>query len=145
MNVRNATELDIPALLKMGILMHNESRYRKFDYNTDKVEQLIRHLIEEGIVLVVESKTKIIGGFIGMIGQHYFGSDKMSADLALFVNPDSRGTKAAILLIKEYIRQAKEYGVVDIGIGNSTGNVGGLYEKTGFTQVGGNYRLEGIN
>ena len=141
MRVRNATETDIPILLKMSKLMHNEGRYVKFDYNEDKVNDLIRFLLKDGIVLVVED-VKVIGGFMGMVTEHFFGHSKSSVDFGVYVLKESRHSKAAMLLIKEYVKQAKDKGATDIGIGNTMGSVGGLYEKMGFSLVGGLYRLE---
>lgn len=151
MKIRDATETDIPALLELSQAMHSESRYRKFNYDPEKVIALMRNLMsgDFGILIVAENSGRIIGGLMAMVIEHFFGHDKSSADFALFVIPSSRGSVAAILLIKEYIRQAKEKGAVDIGIANTTGYeseiVGKFYEKMGFIKVGGNYRLEVLN
>ncbi len=146
MIIRNALESDTKDILRMAKLMHEESRYKIFNYDDKKIEKLISFLItdDSGILLVAESDNKLIGGIMAMVIEHFFGHDKSSVDFVLFVEPDYRDSKTAMLLIKRYINQARGKGAVDIGIGNSTGpaTIGKLYERMGFTLVGGNYRLE---
>lgn len=147
MSIRNATLSDIPSILELSEAMHRESRFKLFDYDKEKVTQLLTTLInnEYGIVIVVDDDG-ILGGIMGIVSEHYFGRDKMASDLALFVQQDSRGTKIAIKLIKEYIVQATAKGAVDICISNTTGyepeSVGRFYQMLGFNRVGGNYCLE---
>ena len=96
--------------------------------------ELVRYLISNGFAFVEDG-----GFFIGVMSQHFFGYDCFTTDLALYVEKEKRGTEIAMSLIMEYIKEAKELGISDIRIGNSTGNVGGLYERCGFTHVGGVY------
>ena len=134
--MRNITEDDIHGILEMGHLMHQEGRFSQFDFNDEKVENLIKLLINNGIAIITEG-----GFFLGLVTEHFFGNDKISLDLALYVREGFRGEGIADQLIDEYIKVAREMGAVDIGIGNSMGNVGGLYERHGFSKVGGVYRL----
>lgn len=141
--IRDAILDDIPKLLEMGVLMHSEGRFKRFNFDLDKLEVVLDHLIEDkrGIALVCDDDG-ITGLFIGVVVEHYFGRDLSSMDLALYVDKEHRKGKTAMLLIEEYKKQAIEKGAVDVGIGNSMGEVGDLYLKAGFTLVGGNYRME---
>jgi len=145
--IREATIDDIPRLLELAVIMHLESRYKRFDFSEKKVSTLLEQLIsnENGIVLVAGTG-HIVGGILAIVAEHFFGHDKSSGDFALFVDPEHRNFRTVAQLIKAYINKARELGAVDIGVGNTSGykidEVGRLYETMGFTKVGGNYRIE---
>lgn len=147
MSIRDATLSDISSILELSEAMHQESRFKVFSYDKEKMRALITTLItnDYGIVIVMDDNG-IVGGIMAIVSEHYFGRDKMASDLALFVWQDSRSTKVAMKLIKEYIIQAKEKDAVDICISNTTGykseSVGRFYQMLGFNRVGGNYCLE---
>lgn len=147
MIIRNATLLDITSIVEMAKLMHSQSRFKRFNYDKEKMKELVTNLInnESGILIVMED-VSLVGGIMGIVAEQYFGRDKAATDLGLFVQPDSRNAKIAIKLITEYIKQAKDKGAIDVCIGNSTGRelelVGKLYESLGFKMMGGVYCLE---
>ena len=121
--IRNATPDDIPALLELGELMHAESRYAHMKWSALKVCRLIEWLIEndEGLALVAERDGEVIGGFLGVIEEHYFTEEKVAGDLALFVNPDKRGGIAACQLLRAFIAWAQKQNVSLIQAGITTG------------------------
>lgn len=146
MKIRNATLLDITSIVEMAELMHSQSRFKRFNYDKAKMKALVTNLVIDasGILIVMED-VSLVGGIMGIVAEHYFGTDKMAVDLGLFVNPDSRNAKVATGLINEYIIQSKAKGAVDIRIGNTTGreleSIGKLYEHLGFKKIGGLYCL----
>lgn len=143
--IRTATDADIPLIGDLGRMMHFESRYAKFDFNPGKWERLLRIVIPQGLTFVAEDSKGVVGVFVGMMAEHFFGDDLTSYDLITYVLPESRG-RIGVLLTKEYIRRAKALGVRDIHIGISTGlqpdRVGRFYEKLGFSHIGGGYAME---
>lgn len=143
--IRTATEADIPLIGDLGRMMHFESRYAKFDFNPGKWERLLRVVIPQGLTFVAEDSKGAVGVFVGIMAEHFFGDDLTSHDLITYVLPESRG-RVGVLLTKEYIRRAKALGVRDIHIGISTGlqpdRVGRFYEKLGFSHIGGGYAME---
>lgn len=147
MKIREARYEDIPQLVELGQLMHTESQFKQYSFNSGKVAHLIEYLITnaDGIVLVAVEQDEIVGGFIGSIAEHYFGFDRYSFDFALFVKPESRNSTAGIKLLRAYVDAAKANGVNEILIGNSTGvesdRVEKLYGRMGFTRYGGNWRM----
>lgn len=148
MNIQNATSADIPCMVKMAKLLHAQSRFREFNFDQEKLSKLIAGLIEQeyGIAIVSEEDGIILGGIIGLVAEHYFGNDKISTDMGLFVQPESRNADIAKGLIKEYIKQAKQKGAIDICIGNTTGRgvelTGLLYKSAGFSKAGEVWNLE---
>lgn len=144
--IRKATAADIPAILAMGLNMHAESRYSRFDYDEDKYRGLVSRVVSHGIALVAESGGEIAGVFLGVVSPHFFGNDLCSTDFIQYVRPEFRGGMAGIRLIKGYIKAARRAGVKDICIGNSSGisteRTGRLYERLGFQLHGGDYSLK---
>jgi len=140
--IRNATLQDVPALVALGWLMHEESVYAPYSYDPEKVSKMIEALITTrfGIALVAEQDGAVIGGFIGTVVEHWFGSDTVASDLALFIDPVYRAGRTGLKLIKRYIETATEKGASQIMLANSTGyksdRVARLFEAMGFKRNG---------
>lgn len=144
--IRDAVAADIPALLELGALMHQESIYASYDFDRAKVEGLMLALINSryGILFVSEEDGVIHGGFMGAISPHWFGNDMVASDCALFLAPEHRSGRTGIRLVQHYIQQAQAKGARQITLSNSTGvqveRVAGLFERMGFFKRG--YVLE---
>jgi N-acetylglutamate synthase-like GNAT family acetyltransferase len=140
--IRPATVADIPVLVDLGQTMHKESIFAPYNYDTEKVSELINSLITTrfGIALVAEEAGVIVGGFIGVVCEHYFGRDLQSQDLALFIAPEYRQGTTGLKLIKAYIVAAREKGAKQVMLANSTGyqpeRVAKLFESLGFVRRG---------
>lgn len=142
---RGAEEADIPVLVEMGREMHSESRFARYNFNPQKYAALLQTVIPQGVSFVAEEEGKVVGVFIGGVAQHFFGDDLFSYDFLTYVAPAYRGRMTGVRLIKRYISIAKAMGIEDIHIGVSAGiateSTVRLYEKLGFTCVGGGYVL----
>ncbi len=144
--IRDAVEADIPTLLGLGAMMHQESIYAAYHYDRSKVEDLMRAMIfsRYGLLFVSQENGVIQGGFMGSINPHWFGSDLVASDFALFLAPEHRNGRTGLRLVKHYIEQAKAKGASQIMLSNSTGveleRVASLYESMGFVKRG--YVLE---
>src|SRR3990167_10368202 len=103
--IRNAVRADIPALIELGHQMHQESIFAQFEYNEQKLAELICTLIQStrGIALVSEVDGTLNGGFLGAVHEHFFGTDFQATDYALFLAPEARNSTIGVRLIKEYI------------------------------------------
>jgi hypothetical protein len=130
-------------LMALAFVMHNESTYKTFNFNAEKTRNYIETVItnESGLALVYVNKHgNIIGGILGWISEHWFGSDKLLCDIALFINPSVRGGIAAARLIKAFIKHGEHNDCKQVILSNSTGyqkdRVGALYERMGMEQVG---------
>lgn len=150
--IRNSVYRDVPTMVELGYQMFLESRYKQFQYDKMKVTHLIYHLIDDpmGFAIVYETDDgEIAGGFLGTASEHYFGPGLAAYDFALFVPQTKRGGLIGAQLVREYVMQARQMGVEDINIGNTTGfepeAVGAMYQRLGFVHVGGNYVHVGDN
>lgn len=140
--IRAATHADIDALIALGHAMHAESRYAHMPWDRAKVHDLISGLIDsdDGLALVAESSDGIVGGFLGMVHEHYFTTVRVASDFAMFVRPDRRGSVMAASMLKAYVAWARELGIEMIQVGITTGvsveACSRLYEACGFRPVG---------
>ena len=145
--IRPAIPDDLPRLVEMGEAMHAESRYRALRFDSDKVRALLGNLMQTGFLMVAERDGRVIGGFAGMAAPHWFSGDKIASDLALFIEPESRGRLDVVRLINAFMEWARAQGVVAIDIGVNTGvhtnQTGRLYEKLGGHLAGLLYSFEG--
>lgn len=147
--IRPATPADIPQMLALGEAMHAESRYARMAWCTPKVCGLLDMLIasDDGLVLVAERGGEIVGGFMGMVSEHYFSRDKVATDFALFIAPDRRGGIAASRLLQAYREWAQARGAVSVQLGVTTGvnteDTARLFERCGFERVGVLFEFKG--
>lgn len=150
MIVREATMHDLNRLVELGRSMFGESKKKKYNFNDEKLKNVIHYLIKEpsGIVFVAVEKEEIIGGFVGNVIQHWYGDDTYSTDFALYITPEKRGGIMAMRMLKRYIAEAKKRNVDEICIGTTTGieteMVERLYERMGFERDGSVFSMKGV-
>ncbi len=146
--IRPATKEDIPALVLLGMRMHQESRYRNFSFSADKCRALAEQLIDScfGVVLVAEHDGQIIGWMGGGIAEQWFSTDRMAFEYGVFIDAERRGATAGYRLVKAFIAWAKENGVREIRMGITTGiheeRTGELYQRLGLARTGLLYSME---
>jgi GNAT superfamily N-acetyltransferase len=141
--LRAATPADLPALLELGAVMHAESpRFSRLSFDAGRLEQTLGALLAtpDGFLWVAEREGRIVGGLAAVVVQHWCSTDRVAADMALFMTPEARGSLAPARLVAEYKRWAKERGAVHIQFGVSTGvhpeQTAQLLERLGFTRCG---------
>lgn len=134
--MRKAVLADIPLLTHLGKKMHEESRYARFALNTEKVVHHFKLFIETQRAIVLVHGDPIYSMFVGFIQPFWWGDELESFDLLLYVSPEKRGGPAAVRLVEEYKRIAKEKGVSDVRISTGTGIKPGktseFYQRVGF-------------
>lgn len=148
--IRPALYEDIPQLVELGAVMHQESRYRALPYSSSKVFALLASMIEKdsGLLIVAERNGQIVGGFCGLVVEHWFSTSRIATDFALFIHPDHRGGMTAARLLKAFVAWAREQGAEIITAGITTGvhtdDTTRLYQSLGFEPVGIAFNMEGI-
>ena len=148
-NIRKATDADIPAVIEMGRAFHQESDYlREMSFNEAKARALIPVVIKTGLGIVAVDDEKVIGMMGGILETHIFSDELMSGEYLIYVRPEYRGTEAAARLVCVYINWALEHGVKpqNIGVGVNAGirteETVQFYRNLGFRVSGVNLRLE---
>jgi GNAT superfamily N-acetyltransferase len=142
------SEQDIEPMIEMGASMHAESAFAALDYSWSKCRELGHRYIQNPDVnfgAVAEADGKTVGMLMGYVTDYYFGNDKIACDILWYIDPDHRGSRAAIKLLRAFQRWAKEQGASEVCIGVSTAvefeRTGLLLQRLGYTHVGGNYKL----
>lgn len=145
--VRRLREDDIPSVLKIAKWLHENSRYKVFNYNEDKVSRLISSsLFPDSPVFVCvaihQDTNTVVGYFHGYVDPHYFSDMKYAGDWAVCILPEYRRYAPKILrqMVLSFEKWAKKMGASEISIGASTEAYGTGYKKflkrMGYRDVG---------
>lgn len=122
--IRPATVDDVPAILGLAKRMHAESpRFSRRAFSAAKCEAALAALLAgrlTGSTLVAEKDRTIIGMMVGIVTEHFFGTEKMATDLALYIAPEHRGGSLAPKLIKAFEKAMRATGAVEVSLGIST-------------------------
>jgi GNAT superfamily N-acetyltransferase len=143
-------EADIAAMIEMGRALHTESRFRVYPYDEARLRQAGHLALTKGNpgAIMAELNGAPIGMAVVVAGEHFFSAAKTATAQLLYVAPDHRGSRAAILLLKALRRWAHEAGVADLHVNNTTAidaaRTDRFLRKMGFRQTGRNYVLEGV-
>jgi GNAT superfamily N-acetyltransferase len=148
MIVRPCAREDIDRVVELGRRLHAESALAFLPYEVENVRSLVIKIIEHPETycgLVAEHGEALVGMLGGYLTDYFFCNEKLACDLALFVEPEHRGSSAAARLIQGFRQWAEAGGAREICLGVST-NIGTagidrFYRSLGFTPVGGLYKL----
>lgn len=108
MIIRRADANDIQEVYKLLSAMHDGTETYTSPMSEGKVLHMIKHMIDKGIVLVAEEKGKIIGSQAGNLASDWWSEEKFLSDVWFFVHPNNRKSRAAIKLVKCFIKIGKE-------------------------------------
>ncbi len=104
---RVARPQDAAAILDL-LLEGHSSDWPFFSVNRDKALGEISRLIEEGIVLVAEQDSMVIGSISFDVHEWWFSDDVFLCEVWTFVRPESRQSKAAETLLRRARALAEE-------------------------------------
>lgn len=125
MGVCNLTVDDIADVMHMGAEMHAESpNYRKLPFDPIKVGAWAAMHIRETNMCAFGARSaqgELIAVIFGSINPTYFGEALVATEDALYVDPAFRGSRAAIRIVRAYLRWAEEQGAARAVITPSTG------------------------
>lgn len=149
MTIRAMTAEDIDEVIRLGVEMHKESRYSRFNFDPYKCKILGFEIVDNPDMYfgyIIEHAGKIQGFMLAFMTEFYFGNERIAQDLALFVQKTRRGCMDAVNLIKKYQEWAIKNGADEIQLGITTGvnekRTTKLYQKLGFNQIGTVFKKE---
>jgi hypothetical protein len=108
MIIRRAVPEDVSELHKMLIDMYSRIEIPASPLSEKKVLEVIKSAMEKGIVIVAEVEGKIIGSLGGMANSDWWSDQKHLSDIWFYVSPDKRNSRAAVKLVKCFIKIGKE-------------------------------------
>lgn len=141
MYVRLAMEYDEAAFLQMAVANIEETLPGE-PYNVGKLSSLFRRGITtaQPTIFVVEHRRKVIGFAMSYMFDFDYRDGHYTTQRVIYVSPEHRGTRAAVILVKELVRWSKSTGAVKIEGGNDNSfksdRTAAFLEHFGFKRVG---------
>lgn len=141
MNIREATEADIEALLRIGRAFYAFNPYRHHcTLDEESLVSTLRLLMDQHVLLVAEADTKVVGATGAMIAPLYWNhSELQGLEFFWWLDPEHRGNGNG-----KRLRQALEDHVRAKGVRfwnmialeeSMPETVDAMYRQAGFTPV----------
>ena len=141
--IRDATLDDLPALLQLGERMHAESpHFSRGTFSVVRLEGTLRHVLSDpkNLLAMAFCTGQLAGVAVGVLVPHWCSSDIIATDLAIYVEPEFRGTIIGPRLITRFKQWGLESGANSVQAGVSTGihteQTARLYAALGARQFG---------
>lgn len=149
-SIVEATAEDIPEIVDMAFFMHGEApHYRGVPFRPEDMELFLELSIEnpDHVVILATDGDRIVGMMGGMRVPYMFNfAAHYACDFGFYVMPQSRGSRAALAMIRYYERWAKGLGVKQARLGESSGimsaKVDDFLRKMGYNLSGSSYAKE---
>ena len=141
MFVRLAIESDEDAYIELARQAVMESA-RHIGFNPDKVRLTFKSYIAKAhpTIFVAEHRRELVGFLNATMSEYTFADGLYTTQEVIFVRPDKRGTRAAVLLAREFVRWSDRLGALENTGGNDNGllseNTARLLEHVGFVRCG---------
>lgn len=141
MFVRLAMDYDEAAFLQMAVANIEETLPGE-PYNVGKLSSLFHRGITtaQPTIFVVEHRRKVIGFAMSYMFDFDYRDGHYTTQRVIYVSPEHRGTRAAVLLVKELVHWSKSTGAVKIEGGNDNSfksdRTAAFLEHFGFKRVG---------
>ena len=141
MKVRFAQERDFEDILAMG--RHNcEQTMPHHTYEPERVAVVFQEYLDTGnpTFFVCEKEDRIVGFLLVGFGSYDYRSGFFTIQKVLYVKPENRGTRAAVLLMKHLVDWSRELGASEIVGGNDndfkSDRTSKFLQHFGFRKVG---------
>ena len=142
MEVRRAFATDISALYAMLREMHSNTELEVSPIDDYKLLNKINEVVHKGLVLVSYEGNEITGSIAGVRISDWWSSEPILSDIWFYVSPLHRKSRSALMLIKAFIKIAKD-AKVKIRLGHIySGDIerkDKFYEKLGLVKAGSTY------
>jgi len=142
MEVRRAFATDISALYAMLREMHSNTELEVSPIDDYKLLNKINEVVHKGLVLVSYEGNEINGSIAGIRISDWWSSEPILSDIWFYVSPLHRKSRSALMLIKTFIKIAKD-AKVKIRLGHIySGDIerkDKFYEKLGLVKAGSTY------
>ena len=98
------------------------------------------HKNTNAVIFVAIKENKIIGFLAGVKGPYFFSTKMRVSDIGFYVNPNHRGSRAAIKLLAKLEDWARDNNINDVCIGQTTAvnmeKTQQFYNRLGYKTVG---------
>lgn len=148
MEVRPLTAEDIPQVVPLVWLLHNEAKLWHLGWSHTKVEMTCAMAISDSdkFCHVAVEDGSVVGVMAGMVQPLLFSHDRIGVEELLFVLPTVKGrARVASRLVRQFVSWCRSFGVVDVrtGVISNIDNmaVDTFYRGQGFKRIGTIYAL----
>lgn len=144
-NIREATEEDALDCLILFKQFHKESKV-PYSWDAKKTQTVFLQTLplENFVTLVAERDGDVVGFICAMYSEPFFSSEKISTEVAWYVNKEHRNSTAGFRLMKAYEEWATDNNVKYVGmtyLENIT-DLSEIYEKKGYSKAETQYMKE---
>ena len=143
MQIRKATIFDFSPICGLLHRMHKEVDFCISEISPAKFSSVILHAINQGTVVVAIKDGHLIGSIGGGYASEWWSEEIILGDVWFYVEPESRSTKAAKELIKEFMELGDG---MKIKLGHMYGadqeRKNNFYERLGLRKAGIHYFWE---
>jgi GNAT superfamily N-acetyltransferase len=142
MEVRRAFANDISALYAMLREMHSNTELEVSPIDDYKLLNKINEIVHKGLVLVSYEGNEITGSIAGIRISDWWSSEPILSDIWFYVSPLHRKSRSALMLIKAFIKIAKDAKVKIRLVHIYSGDIerkDKFYEKLGLVKAGSTY------
>lgn len=105
MTLRLATEEDYREIVRMAKSFHEASPYSDVEFSEERCEELFRAYLtgdRRSLVIILAVDDRPFGMIIGHCSELPFSDDRVSSEIAWWVDEDHRGHRDSVLLMKAY-------------------------------------------
>ena len=138
-NVRNATEEDLPAMLEIynEIIINTMAVWHEQPHTLEMREEWFSQKKEQGFPVLVAELNGLVVGFSTIATFRPWSGFRFTVENSVYVRPENRGQGVAKLLLPALIDAAKQLNIHAIVAGiEATNEVSiSLHEKFGFIEV----------
>lgn len=137
MDVRHATDDDLPALLELSAAFYAASGYdRDGPFNALHTAAMIGAVRAHGILLVAQDAGGEVVGMVAlMIGPGLCNAALKASEVAWWVDPDQRHSRAGLLLLRAIEPAARAAGCIGVQmtlLPSSPSQVADVYRRLGY-------------
>ena len=143
MEIRQASIFDFSHICALLVRMHKESDVELSEIDADKFSSSVLRTINQGIVFVAIEDGKMIGSIGGIKSSEWWSVEPLLGDIWFYVEPESRATRAAANLVKEFM-SAGQGMRIKLGhiYGSDLDRKDNFFERLGLKKVGTSYFSE---
>lgn len=124
--------------VRLGKMMQAEGGLGSYEWDDEKFLAYIGN--PNVYCSLVKNGSGYIGGMIGFVAQQYFTKDMAAKDLAIYIEPEKRGSMAAVRLVRDFEDWARSKGAKEAYLAQSTGieieKTRRWYEALGYSVCG---------
>lgn len=141
--IRQADESDVTALVAMGLHFQNTTDYAEHLRATEEtLTTVVGHLLSNpnAVIFVAVNGTRLIGMIASTLYTQPMSGECIGSEICWWMEPDSRGGRIAIRLLRTAETWALNRGAVIFQMMAPNASIGSLYERLDYVPIETHYQ-----